>query len=100
MEEHQTEILGSPFALRARSWQRAGSEWKGKTHLLQLSLYLVPVETEYYRNTNIFPIMHSVVIKRSIYEMAPWVAVSMYEAFVKAKADALQRHHHTGTLFR
>jgi 4,5-dihydroxyphthalate decarboxylase len=35
----------------------------------------------------IFPIMHMVAIKRSVYEKNPWVAMSLYKAFVQA-----QRH--------
>lgn len=43
------------------------------------------VEQDYYRRTKIFPIMHSVVIKREIYEANPWVAESIYDAFLEAK---------------
>jgi 4,5-dihydroxyphthalate decarboxylase len=50
-----------------------------------------PVELEYYRRTGIFPIMHTVVVKREIYERAPWVAVSLYQAFVEAKAIGHRR---------
>jgi len=42
-------------------------------------------ELEYYKKTKLFPIMHLIVIKRSIYEQNPWVAVSLYKAFQQAK---------------
>lgn len=53
------------------------------------------VETEYYRKSGIFPIMHMVVLKRSVYEKSPWIAMSLYEAFVKAKAEAVIRQRPT-----
>ena len=45
------------------------------------------VEQAYYRKTRIFPIMHTVVIKRSVYEQHPWVAMSLYKAFVEAQRE-------------
>lgn len=42
-------------------------------------------EQEYYRRTKIYPIMHTIVIRRDIYESHPWVAVSLYQAFWRAK---------------
>ena len=47
------------------------------------------VEANYYRRTGIFEIMHTVVIKQTVYDDAPWVAMSMYKAFVEAKAYAM-----------
>lgn len=45
------------------------------------------IEQAYYRKTRIFPIMHTVVIKRSVYEQHPWVAMSLYKAFVEAQRE-------------
>jgi 4,5-dihydroxyphthalate decarboxylase len=42
-------------------------------------------EEAYFRKTGIFPIMHAVGIRRSLVEQHPWLAVSVYKAFLKAK---------------
>jgi len=45
------------------------------------------IEEDYYRRTKILPIMHTVAIKRSVYEKHPWVAMSLYKAFVKSQQE-------------
>ena len=50
----------------------------------------VEMEKEYYRRTGIYPIMHLVAIKKSVYERYPFVATSLYDAFVAAKKIALK----------
>jgi 4,5-dihydroxyphthalate decarboxylase len=55
-------------------------------------------EEEYYRRTGIFPIMHTVIIKRSIYEANPWVAMSMYKACLQSKNLALKNLQDTHAL--
>jgi 4,5-dihydroxyphthalate decarboxylase len=48
------------------------------------------VEAEYFQRTGIFPIMHTVVIRRDVLERRPWVARNLYDAFCAAKAWALR----------
>jgi len=58
----------------------------------------VELEKEYYRRTRIFPIMHTVVIRRDVYAANPWVAQSLYKAFVAAKARAYELYDQTAAL--
>ncbi len=43
------------------------------------------VELDYFKRTKVFPILHTVVVKERIYEEHPWVASSLFRAFVEAK---------------
>lgn len=56
------------------------------------------VEREYYRKTGIFPIMHTVALKTSLYEKHPWVAQSLYKAFLASRDEAISRVHDTNAL--
>lgn len=49
------------------------------------------VEQDYFRRTRVFPIMHMVVMRRALYEEQPWLARSLYKAFVQAKQAAQAR---------
>jgi 4,5-dihydroxyphthalate decarboxylase len=44
------------------------------------------VELEYFRKTRIFPIMHVVGVRRALAEQHPWLPVSVFKAFLDAKA--------------
>ena len=48
-------------------------------------------DKDLYRRKKIYPIMHLVVIKKSVYECYPFVATSLYDAFVKSKQVALEK---------
>lgn len=49
------------------------------------------VETKYYRETDIFPMMHTVVVRDEVLEQHPWVAVDLYEAFIESRDYTMQQ---------
>jgi len=51
------------------------------------------VERAFYRQTRIFPIMHLVAIRRERYERDPWIAGSLYKAFVASRDRGLAQLH-------
>jgi len=56
------------------------------------------VEADYFKRTKIFPIMHVLAIKRSVYEKYPFVATSLYNACVESRALAIQKARDVGAL--
>jgi 4,5-dihydroxyphthalate decarboxylase len=56
------------------------------------------VEQDYYRRTGIFPIMHTVVLRRDVHEAHPWAARSIYRAFLAAKELAVDVFYDTDAL--
>jgi 4,5-dihydroxyphthalate decarboxylase len=56
------------------------------------------VERDYYLKTKIFPIMHVVAIRKDIYEKYPWVAQSLYKAFVTAQRETYQEMYQMAAL--
>jgi 4,5-dihydroxyphthalate decarboxylase len=48
-------------------------------------------ERQYWETTGIFPIMHTMSIRRSVFEQHPWVATNLLKAFEAAKACAIER---------
>ena len=45
----------------------------------------------YYRKTGFFPINHGMVVRRSILERHPWVALNLFNAFMAAKESVITR---------
>jgi 4,5-dihydroxyphthalate decarboxylase len=50
------------------------------------------VELAYFKKTNVFPIMHLIGIRRRLVEENPWLPVSVFKAFLKAKSLIDLRH--------
>jgi len=45
----------------------------------------------YYAKTGIYPINHTVVVRRTLLEQHPWIALNLYSAFMAAKSEVTQR---------
>ncbi|MSQ19833.1 MAG: ABC transporter substrate-binding protein [Betaproteobacteria bacterium] len=58
----------------------------------------VDVERAYFRKTRIFPIMHIIAIRREVYEANPWIAQSLYKAFVQSQRHTYQDLSETAAL--
>ena len=58
---------------------------RGAPHIGRLFPDYPAAEEAYFKKTRIFPIMHAIGIRRALTEKYPWLAVSVYKAFLKAK---------------
>ncbi|MEA2904144.1 MAG: 4,5-dihydroxyphthalate decarboxylase [Alphaproteobacteria bacterium] len=76
--------LDALFTARAPS-----SFINGEPHIARLFPDTRAAERDYFKQTGLFPIMHLVGIKRKLVEQYPWLATSVYKAFLEAKALAM-----------
>jgi len=49
------------------------------------------MEEQYYARTKVWPIMHVIAIRSSILDRDPWVAGSLYNAFMESKERSVRR---------
>jgi len=88
LEDGQLDALispGLPEAIR-----------RGSPKVRRLFPNYQEVEADYYRRTGIVPIMHTLVVRRAIYQQHPWIARSLYEAFDEAKRRCYRWLEETG----
>ena len=69
-----------------------------KPHIRRLFPDYKQAEKDYYARTGIFPIMHTLAMRKDVYERHPWAAKSLYDAFKKARAIALDELYDTDAL--
>ena len=82
------------YTARMPSTFRAGQEGPVR----RLFEDYMEVEQAYYRKTRIFPIMHTVVVRRDVYERHPWVAMNLYKAFAQAQRECYEDLYVTAAL--
>jgi 4,5-dihydroxyphthalate decarboxylase len=56
------------------------------------------IEAQYFKQTGIFPIMHTFVLKTRLYEENPWLAISFYRAFCRARDLAYRTMYDSNAL--
>lgn len=72
---------------------------KGSPNVARLFPDYEAVERDYFRRTGVFPIMHTVVIRRDIYEQNRWIARALAAAFQQAKDQATRHYRMAETFF-
>ena len=63
----------------------------GDSSIKRLYTEFEGVEREYFAQTGIFPIMHTIALKRSTYEKNPWIARNLFNAFEESKNNSVRR---------
>lgn len=71
---------------------------QGSEKIQRLFPVFKSVEQDYYKRTGIFPIMHTIVIKKTLYEANPWVAENLFKAFCEARDVATAKFYDTDAL--
>jgi 4,5-dihydroxyphthalate decarboxylase len=69
------------YTARAPSSFRAGDQ-----RVVRLFSDYREIERDYFRSTGIFPIMHTIALRRDVYEANRWIAQSLQKAFIQAQA--------------
>jgi 4,5-dihydroxyphthalate decarboxylase len=71
----------------------------GHPNVRRLFEDFVEIETRYVRETGIFPIMHTVAIRRQLQDENPWIAMNLLAAFEEARRRSIERALFVGSCF-
>jgi 4,5-dihydroxyphthalate decarboxylase len=63
----------------------------GGGRIVQLVQDYQPVEEAYFKETGIFPIMHTVTVRRDVADAHPWAPMNLFTAFEEAKRRSVAR---------
>lgn len=72
----------------------------GSPNVARLFPDFEPLERDYHRRTGIFPIMHTVVVRRELLARHPGLAHDLYSAFSRAKTTAADRYRRNRRLYQ
>jgi 4,5-dihydroxyphthalate decarboxylase len=64
---------------------------QGHPNVTRLFEDYLDVEMKYVKETGIYPIMHTIALKREIIERNPWVAANLFKAFDEARRRSVER---------
>jgi len=64
---------------------------QGHPNIRRLFENFIDVEQNYVKETGIFPIMHTVAIRRALVDQHPWLPMNLFKAFEEAKNRSLAR---------
>lgn len=72
----------------------------GSPHIVRLFPDYEPLERDYYRRTGNFPMMHTIVARRELFEDNPGLARAVYTAFYDAKEAGAERYRRFRRLYQ
>jgi 4,5-dihydroxyphthalate decarboxylase len=64
---------------------------KGHPDVARLFPNYLEMEEQYYKRTKVWPIMHIIAVKKQLLDQYPWVAGSLYNAFLESKNRSVVR---------
>lgn len=71
----------------------------GHPNIRRLFENFMEVEKQYVQETGIFPIMHTIAIRKEVVNQHPWIAMNLLTAFEEAKRRSIDRALSVGSYF-
>jgi 4,5-dihydroxyphthalate decarboxylase len=90
LDDGEIDVL---YSARAPSCFKRGSK-----NVARLFQDYPSAEKQYFEKTHIFPIMHTIVIRKDVYKTNPWTCISLQKAFTEAKTIAYRDLFESGAL--